>query len=99
VGRSPLVSGAKASLGAAQTLGRTACGSSIPYLTALPLHRDARRIADLDPDAAWAGLLGAVHSLGNDALGTEPASLGEHGRPILGDVFIELDGSPGATDN
>ncbi len=38
-------------------------GSSIPILATLPLHRDAGRIADLDPDRARTGSIGAVHPL------------------------------------
>ncbi len=72
-----------------------AYGSSIPPLTALPLRRDACRITDLDPDAARARQIDAVHSLGNDALSTEPARIGEDGRPVLGYVFVEYGASFG----
>jgi hypothetical protein len=61
-------------------------GILIPNLAPLPLYRDARWIADLDPDAARAGLIGAIGLLRNDALGAKPARMGEHGLPILGDV-------------
>jgi hypothetical protein len=61
---------------------------------ALPLHPDAGGTADFDSDAARAGSIGIVHSLRNDALGTEPARLGEHGRPILDTVFVKQDCLP-----
>jgi hypothetical protein len=32
----------------------------IPLLAALPLHGQARRIAQLDPDRAWTGSIGAA---------------------------------------
>jgi hypothetical protein len=56
-------------------------GSSIPHFAPLPLHRDAGQIADLDPGAALAGLIGAVYLLRHDALGAKLARTGEHGRP------------------
>jgi hypothetical protein len=56
--------------------------------------RDVGGIADLDPDAARTGLIGAIDLLRHDALGPKPASMGEDGRTILGDVFVE---SLGAT--
>jgi hypothetical protein len=34
--------------------------SPIPLLAALPLHGQARRIAQLDPDRAWTGSIGAA---------------------------------------
>src|SRR5258708_7792512 len=68
-------------------------GSPVPFLTALPLHRDASRIAHLDPDRARSGSIGAVHPLGDDTLGAKPASVLEHGRAIFGDVFVEQDAS------
>jgi hypothetical protein len=37
--------------------------SPIPPLATLPLHGDARGIADLDPDRARTGSIGAVHPL------------------------------------
>ncbi len=57
--------------------------------------RGARRIADLDPYRARAGPVGAVYPLRHDALGAEPAGVREHGRTILGDVFIEQDAGLG----
>ena len=48
----------------------------------LPLDGDAGGIEDLDPDGAPAGLIGTANYLGNDALGTKPAHMGEHGRPV-----------------
>jgi hypothetical protein len=48
-------------------LAHAARGSSIPKLTALPLHCEAGRIADLDPDRTGTGSIGAADSLGNDA--------------------------------
>jgi len=65
--------------------------SPIPILVALPLHRNAGGIADLDPHRARPGSISAVHPLRNDALGAKPASVLEHGRAILGDVFVEQD--------
>jgi hypothetical protein len=61
-------------------------GSSVPLLTTLRLHHDARRIADLDPDRARIGSKGPLHPLGDDPLGAKPASMFEHGRPIPGEV-------------
>jgi hypothetical protein len=54
---------------------RTTSGSSIPNLAALPLHGDARGIADLDPDAARTGQVGAIDLLRNDALGAKLTSV------------------------
>jgi hypothetical protein len=53
-------------------------------LAPLPLHGDAGGIADFDPDAARAGSIRAIDPLRNDTLGTESASMGEHGRAIIG---------------
>jgi hypothetical protein len=55
----------------------------VPILTALPLHREAGRIANLDPDQARTGPIGSVYPLGHDALGAKPASVGENDRAIL----------------
>jgi hypothetical protein len=70
---------------------RVAWGSSIPNLVALPLHGDAGGVADLDPDAARAGPIGAVDPLRYDALGAKLARVSQHGRPILDDVFVQQD--------
>jgi hypothetical protein len=70
-------------------------GSSIPYLAALPLHSHAGGIADLDPDAARAGSIRAIDLLRNCALGPKLARMGEHGRPIFGNVFVQQDSSLG----
>jgi hypothetical protein len=56
-------------------------GSSIPILAALALHRGAGGIADLDPDRASPGLIGAVDLLGDDALGAKPASVRKYAGP------------------
>jgi hypothetical protein len=56
---------------------------------------DADGIADLDPDAARAGTVGAIDLLRNDALGTELARMGEYGSPIVGNVFVKQDASLG----
>jgi hypothetical protein len=45
-------------------------------LAAFPLHGDPGGIADF-LDWARTGSIGAVHSLGDDALGAKPASVGE----------------------
>jgi hypothetical protein len=58
-------------------------GSPVPFLAALPLHSDARRISDFDPDRARPRSIGAVHLLGHDALGAKPASVLEHRTPIV----------------
>jgi hypothetical protein len=70
-----------------------AWGSSIPHLAPLPLDRDAGGIADLDPDAAWAGLVGAIDLLRHGALGAKLASMGKHGRPMFDNVFVKQDAS------
>jgi hypothetical protein len=67
-------------------------GLSVPNLGALPLHGDARGIADLDPDAARARQVGAVDLLRHDALGAEPTRVGEHGKAIFGNVFVKAAG-------
>jgi hypothetical protein len=41
------------------------------------------------------GPVGAVRLLGNDALGAKSARIGEHGRPIFGDVLVEQDAGLG----
>jgi hypothetical protein len=56
-----------------------------------PLHGDAGGIADLDPDAAWAGPIDAIDPLGHDALGANPAIVRECGKPILDNVFVQQD--------
>src|SRR5258708_9343787 len=62
-----------------QTLGLkaypSALDSPVPILSALPLHRDAGRIADLDPDLARPRSIGAVDLLGYDALGAKRACI------------------------
>src|SRR6266403_4264438 len=63
-------------------------GSPVPILAPLPLHRNAGRITDLDPDRKRTGSIGAVHPLRDDALGAKLASVLEHGRTVSGDVFI-----------
>jgi hypothetical protein len=60
-----------------------------------PLHGDAGRIADLDPDAARAGLIGAIDLFRHDTLGAKPVSVCEDDRAVLGDVFIEQDAGLG----
>ena len=57
-------------------------GSSGPILATLPLHRDAGGIADLDLDRARTGSIGAVHLLGDEALGAKPASMRENDRAM-----------------
>ena len=37
----------------------------------------------------WPGSIGAIDLLGNDALGTKPARMGEGGRPIFSDVLVK----------
>jgi hypothetical protein len=64
-------------------------GSPIPILAALPLHSDAGRIADLNPDCARTGLIGAIDPLGDNALGAEPASVRKDGGAILFNVSVE----------
>jgi hypothetical protein len=39
-------------------------------------------------------LAGAIDLLRHDALGLEPARMGEHGRPIIGDALVEEDARP-----
>jgi hypothetical protein len=83
---------------------RTVSGGSSPhrwlpearrFQISLPLYGDAGGIADLDPGAARAGPIGAVDPLRHDALGAKLARMGEHSRPILGDVFVQQDASLG----
>jgi hypothetical protein len=59
------------------------------------VYGDTGRITDLDPDAARAGSIGAIDSLGNDAFCTKPASVREDDWAVFGNVFIEQDASPG----
>jgi hypothetical protein len=66
---------------------------SLAARNALPLHGDAGGITNLDPDAAPAGLIGAVDLLRYDALGTNAARMAEHSRPIFGGVFVKQDAS------
>jgi hypothetical protein len=68
-------------------------GSSVPNLAPLPLHRDAGRIAYLDPDAARAGLVGAVDLLRHDALRAKLAGVREDDGAVLDNVFVK----PGAS--
>jgi hypothetical protein len=70
-------------------------GSPIPILAALPLHRDAGRIADLNPYRARTGPIGAVDFLRDDSLRAKPASVLKNSWAIRGDVFIEQDASLG----
>jgi len=56
-----------------------------------PLYRDAGRVADLDPGGVRAGPVGRVDAFRNDALGTKPAGVIEHGGPVLSDMLIEQD--------
>jgi putative intracellular protease/amidase len=65
--------------------------SSVPVLAALLLCRDAGGIADLDPDRAWPGSIGAVGAFRDDAFSTDSAGMFEHRRAIPGDVFVEHD--------
>jgi hypothetical protein len=66
---------------------------SVPVRAALSLHSDPGGIADLDPDGARAGSIRAIDLLRHDALGAKAARMGEHGRPILGNVFVKPDAS------
>ena len=66
-------------------------GSPVPLLAAFLLHGYAEGIANLDPCAGRAGSIGTVNPLGNDALSTELACIGEHSRPIFGDVLVQQD--------
>jgi hypothetical protein len=70
---------------------------TIPLLAPLPLHGDARGIADFDPDAARTGSIGTVNSLGNDTLGAKLTSVRKDGKPILGEVFVQQDAGLDAT--
>src|SRR2546427_4795652 len=70
-------------------------GSPVPLLAALPLHNDAGRIADFDPDRTSAGSIGPVDLLGDDSLRAKPASMFEHRRAITDDVFVEHDARRG----
>jgi hypothetical protein len=54
---------------------RLACTSPIPILAPLPPHGDAGGIADLDPDAARTGSIGAIDLLRHDALGPKLAGV------------------------
>jgi hypothetical protein len=65
--------------------------SFVSNLTALPLHGYACGIADLNPDAARSGPVGAIDRLRHDTLGAKLARVSEHGRPILDDVFVQQD--------
>jgi hypothetical protein len=69
------------------TRGTCHCGqsarSSIPALATLPLDSDAGGIADLDPNRARAGSIGAVYPLGDDAFGTKLAGVREDSRPQM----------------
>jgi hypothetical protein len=67
----------------------------IPLLATLTLHRDAGRIANLDPNGARPGSIRSVYPLGDDALGAKPTSMIENSRAIFGDVFVEQDASVG----
>jgi hypothetical protein len=58
-------------------------------------HRDTGGVPDLDPRRARRRSIRAVDFLGNNALGAKPASVREHGRAILSDVFAEQDASVG----
>jgi hypothetical protein len=74
----------------ASSLARTGKDSPIPNLAPLPLYRNAGGIADLDPDRTSTGSIGAIDLLRHDALDAN-ARMSEHGRPILGDVFVNQD--------
>jgi hypothetical protein len=73
--------------------------SPVPPLAPLPLHGDAGGIADFDPDPARAGPIGTVNPLGNDTFGPKLTSVREHGRPILGDVFVKQDAGLGIAES
>jgi hypothetical protein len=47
--------------------------------------------ADLDPDAARTGSIGAVNLLRHDALGAKLTGVREDNSAVLGNVFIEQD--------
>ena len=66
-------------------------GPSVPLLAALPLHSDARGVADHDPHRARTGPIGAIHPLRDNALGAKPAGVLEYGGTVLGNVFVERD--------
>jgi hypothetical protein len=65
-----------------------------PKSRSAPIARRCWRIANLDPDAARASLVGAVHPLGKDALAAQSAGVRED-KGRLGDVFVEQDASFG----
>jgi hypothetical protein len=44
-------------------------------------------VADPDPDAARAGLIGAINLLRYDTLGPKPARMHKNGRAVLGRMF------------
>lgn len=64
---------------------------SIPLLAALSLYGGTVGIADLDPNRAPTGSVGAIHPLRDDALGSDAAGVHEDRRAILGDVLVEED--------
>ncbi len=76
-------------------LARADSGSSVPQLAPLPLHGDAGRIADLDPDTARARPIGAIDLLRNDASAPSQQGVREDDCAILGNVFIEQDAGLG----
>jgi len=65
--------------------------SSIPIFAPLPLDRDTRRIADLDPCCARPRSIGTIDPLRDDALGAQLACMLEYGRTIPGNMFVEKD--------
>jgi hypothetical protein len=60
-----------------------------------PAERRCGGIADLNPDAARARPISTVNLLRHDAFGAKLARIGEHGHPILGNVFAKQDASLG----
>src|SRR5215467_15009923 len=73
---------------------RGALGSfppTIPIFAPLPLDRDTRRIADLDPCRARPRSIGTIDPLRDDALGAQLACMLEYGRTIPGNMFVEKD--------
>jgi hypothetical protein len=64
--------------------------SCVPHLAPFPLHGDGCRIADLDPDGHGPD---QYVLLRHDALGAEPARMGEDDRPIFGNVLVKQDPS------
>src|SRR6516164_10526012 len=71
------------------------CGSFAPILLGFPLHGRCIRVLHFEPIGRAAGTVGRVLALRHDTFEAHLAGMGEEGRAVAFDIFIEPDARAG----